>query len=65
MRRRECKLFITSVTCRLSTNQWTIGPTSHDAYFKGIFDTAVTTSGTLRATPGTGLLVDRSVAVSK
>ena len=24
MRRRECKLFITSVTCRLSPNQWII-----------------------------------------
>ena len=33
MRRQECKLFSTSVTCRLSPNQWIIGPTSHDAYF--------------------------------
>ena len=33
MRRRECKLFFTSVTCRLSPNQWWVDYTSNNAYF--------------------------------
>ena len=67
MRRRECKLFITSVTCRLSPNQWIILLTM--LIFKRhlwISHTALTTPGSNTATtPGMGLLLGRSVAVPK
>ena len=58
MFRLECILFITSVTCRLSPNQWIILLTMH--IFKRhlkMAHTYVTTPGTLRLeyTPGTGL----------
>ena len=60
MRRRECKLVITSVTCRLSPNQWIILLMMlifKKASLNLMSHTSVTTSGTLRlllarTTPG-------------
>ena len=49
MRRRECKLYITSVTRRLSPNQWIIRVFLTMLIFKTylMYHTAVTTPGTL------------------
>ena len=60
MRRRECKLFISSVTFRISPNQWIILLTMlifKKASLNLMYHTAVTTPGTLRlllarTTPG-------------
>ena len=56
MRRQECKLSITSV----SPNQWIILLTMHILKRHIMCHTAVT-----RPTPGTGLLLARSVPVPK
>ena len=62
MRRRECKLFITSVTCRISPNQWIIlltmlilkkAPLNVSYRCDYSWQTATT--------PGTGLLLARAV----
>ena len=69
MSRRECKLFIISVSCRLSPNQWIILLTMlifKKASLNLMSHTAVTTPGTLRlegSTPGTGLLLARDTGV--
>ena len=60
MRGRECKLFISSVTCRFSPNQWIMLLTML------IFNRHLWMSHTAVPTPGTlRLLLDRSVAWPK
>ena len=67
MRRRECKLFITSVTRRLSPNQWIIRVFLTMLIFKTYFNVSYRCDYSWHTvtTPGTGLLLARCEAVPK